>query len=137
MLYDMFTAHGYHAIFAVTANGVKKAIDGGFDKSKIDLGVPFYSRPTNKLGYWGDYKQFESSLDRFTNLIYFNDFDHSGSPMTAPQYINSVQMIADKTAFAVDAGLGGIMIWHMSCDLPYDNELSLFRAIYETKQAKK
>ena len=137
MLYDMFTAHGYHSIFAVTANGVKKAIDGGFDKSKIDLGVPFYSRPTNKLGYWGDYKQFESSLDRFTNLIYFNDFDHSGSPMTAPQYINSVQMIADKTAFAVDAGLGGIMIWHMSCDLPYDNELSLFRAIYETKQAKK
>lgn len=136
MLYDMFTAHGYHSIFAVTANGIKKAIDGGFDRSKIDLGVPFYSRPTNKLGYWGNYNQYEGSLDRFTNLIYFNDFDHSGNPMTAPQYINSAQMIADKTAFAVDAGLGGIMIWHMSCDLPYDNELSLFRAIYETKQLK-
>ena len=40
------------------------------------------------------------------------------------------------SAFAIDAGLGGIMIWHMNCDLPYDNELSLFRAIKDTKTDK-
>ena len=136
MLYDMFTAHGYHSIFPVTANGVRKAIAGGFAPEKIDLGVPFYSRPTNRLGYWGDYKQFDGSIDRFTNLMYYNGFDHSGNPMTAPQYINSVQMISDKTAFALDAGLGGIMVWHLSCDLPYDSEYSLFRAINDTKQMK-
>ncbi len=56
--------------------------------------------------------------------------------MTAPQYLNSAQMIADKTAFAIDAGLGGIMIWHMTCDLPYDNEFSLFKSINDTKTAK-
>ncbi len=136
MLYDMFTAHGYHSIFPVTANGIRKTIKGGFSAYKIDLGVPFYSRPTNKLGYWGNYNSFEGQLDRYTNLIRYNGFDHSGNPMTAPQYINSVQMISDKTAFAVDAGLGGIMVWHLSCDLPYDNELSLFRAINDTKIAK-
>ena len=56
--------------------------------------------------------------------------------MTAPQYINSVQMISDKTAFVADAGLGGIMIWHMTCDLPYNNKLSLFKAISDTKSEK-
>ncbi len=136
MLYDMFTAHGYHSIFPVTVNGINKMLKGGFKAEQLDLGVPFYSRPTNKLGYWGNYNQYGDKLDKYTNLIYFNDFDHSGNPMTAPQYINSVQMISDKTAFAIDAGLGGIMVWHMSCDLPYDNELSLFKAINDTKNAK-
>ena len=136
MLYDMFTAHNYHSIFSTTVNGIDKALKGGFDAKQIDLGVPFFSRPTNRHAYWGSYAQFEDSLDRYTNLIYYNDFDHDGNPMTAPQYINSVQMIADKTAFAIDAGLGGIMIWHMNCDLPYDNELSLFKAIKDTKTDK-
>lgn len=137
MLYDMFTAHGYHSIFSTTVNGISKTLKGGFTAEQIDLGVPFYSRPTNRLGYWGNYNQFDSGkLDKYTNLIYFNDFDHDGNPMTAPQYINSYQMIADKTAFAIDAGLGGIMIWHYSCDLPSDNELSLFGAITDTIAAK-
>lgn len=136
MLYDMFTAHGYHSIFSTTVNGVNKALKGGFTAEQIDLGVPFYSRPTNRLGYWGNYNQFGNKIDKYTNLIYFNDFDHDGNPMTAPQYINSYQMIADKTAFAIDAGLGGIMIWHYSCDLPSDNELSLFGAIRDTMTAK-
>lgn len=136
MLYDMFTAHGYHSIFPVTVNGINKMLKGGFDAKQLDLGVPFYSRPTNRLAYWGNYNQFEGKIDKYTNLIYFNDFDAEGKPMTAPQYINSVQMISDKTAFAVDCGLGGIMVWHMACDLPYSNELSLFKAINDTKAAK-
>lgn len=136
MLYDMFTAHGYHSIFPVTVNGINKMLKGGFDAKQLDLGVPFYSRPTNRLAYWGSYIQFEDKIDKYTNLIYFNDFDAEGKPMTAPQYINSVQMISDKTAFAVDCGLGGIMVWHMACDLNYSNELSLFKAINDTKSAK-
>lgn len=136
MLYDMFTAHGYHSIFSVTVNGIDKMLKGGFQAEQLDLGIPFYSRPTNKHGFWGSYNQFSDKLDRYTNLIYFNDFDHSGNPMTAPQYINSVQMVADKTAFAIDRGLGGIMVWHMSCDLPYDNDLSLFKSIDNTKAEK-
>lgn len=136
MLYDMFTAHGYHATFPVSVNGINKMLEGGFKAEQLDFGVPFYSRPTDRHAYWGDYSQYENKLDRFTNLFYYNGFDHDGAPMTAPQYLNSAQMIADKTAFAIDAGLGGIMIWHMTCDLPYDNEFSLFKSINDTKTAK-
>lgn len=135
MLYDMFTTHNYHSIFSTTVNGINKAIKGGFKPEQIDLGLPFYSRPTDRRAYWGNYNQFDIK-DKYTNLFYFNDFDHQGNPMTATQYLNSVQMISDKTAFAIDAGLGGVMIWHMNCDLPYDNEFSLFKAITDTKALK-
>ena len=135
MLYDMFTAHNYHSIFSTTVNGINKALNYGFKAEQLDLGVPFYSRPTDRRGYWGNYNQFDVK-DKYTNLYLFNDFDHDGNPMTAFQYLNSYQMICDKTAFALDADLGGLMIWHMSCDLPYDSEYSLFRAIQETKTAK-
>ena len=135
MLYDMFTSHNYHSIFSTTVNGINKTLKAGFKSEQIDLGLPFYSRPTDKRAYWGSYNQFDIR-DKFTNLYLFNDFDHEGNPMTAAQYVNSYQMIADKTAFALDANLGGVMIWHLSCDLPYENEFSLFRAINETKTAK-
>lgn len=135
MLYDMFTTHNYHAIFSTTVNGVRKAVKGGFKPEQIDLGLPFYSRPTDKKAYWGNYNQYDVN-DKYTNLYLFNDFDHEGNPMTAPQYVNSYQMVSDKTAFAIDAGLGGLMVWHYSCDLPYDNQYSLFRAISETKELK-
>lgn len=35
---------------------------------------------------------------------------------------------------AVDNGIGGMMVWHYACDLPEDNEKSLFNAIYGVKQ---
>ena len=136
MVYDDFDSHGYHATFTSVLNNVEKAIDKGFSPSQIDIGVPFYSRPLDGHAYWGSYSQFAEQLGRFDNIAYYNGFDHQGKPMASPQYFNSYQTIADKTAFAIDAGLGGIMIWHMSCDLNYENELSLFRAINQTKQEK-
>ena len=52
--------------------------------------------------------------------------DTSGNIATS---FNSVQMIKDKTAFANDYGLGGVMVWHYTCDVPYEDDLSLFKAI--------
>lgn len=136
MLYDGFDGHGYHSTFPYTANGVQQLLDTGMPKSKIDIGVPFYSRPTNEIAFWGNYTDYPEQIGRYNNLVYDNTLDHSVLPLTAPQYFNSPQMIADKTAFAIDAGLGGIMIWHMTCDMPYDSESSLTRAINETKAEK-
>lgn len=136
MLYDAFDSHGYHAAFPSTANGVYDMLKNGFNPQQIDIGVPFYSRPVNRLAFWGSYGQFADKAGMYKNTVDFEDFDHSGQPMTAAQYINSYQMIADKAAFAIDAGIGGIMIWHYTCDISYDNENSLFRSLYETKQAK-
>lgn len=136
MLYDGFDSHGYQATFPYAVEGVEKLLSRGFKKEQIDLGVPFYSRPINGHEYWGGYADFVDQIGKYNNLVPYNGFDHSNLPMTAPQYFNSYQMIADKTAFAVDANIGGMMIWHMTCDTPYNHQYSLFRAIQETKDAK-
>ena len=50
-------------------------------------------------------------------------------------YYNGRQMIYDKTAYAVDAGLGGIMIWHFGTDSS-DPELSLTNTIAKAIAAR-
>ena len=45
-------------------------------------------------------------------------------------------MIYDKTAYAMDAGMGGIMMWHYNCDLPYTDDLSLLRAVNTAVEAR-
>ena len=48
---------------------------------------------------------------------------------TPDRYYNGWQMVYDKTAYAIDVGLGGVMVWHYGYDLPSADELSLFGAI--------
>lgn len=136
MLYDHFDKHGYHSSFADTMRDINKLTSIGFDRKQIDIGVPFYSRPINGYAFWGDYSEYHKQLGKYNNLVNDNRYDHGNMPLNSPQYFNSYQMIADKTAFAIDAGLGGMMIWHMTCDVSFDNELSLTRAMFETKNAK-
>lgn len=136
MAYDIFDTHGYHSPFPGTANGVERLMSAGFRREQIDVGVPFYSRPVNAIEYWGSYPRYADRVGRYNNLIYDNTFDDAGAPLTAPQYFNSRQMIADKTAFALDAGVGGMMVWHMTYDVPYSHRFSLFRAIQDTLREK-
>lgn len=136
MLYDGFDTHGYHSTIPYTIDGTQKLLSVGFSKEQIDIGVPFYSRPINAIEFWGNYTDHYEEMGRFNNLVYDNTFDHSGEPLVSPQYFNSVQIISDKAAFAIDAGLGGMMIWHATADLPFDNESSLFKSISDTVDSK-
>ena len=43
-------------------------------------------------------------------------------------YYNGRQMIYDKTSYAIDCGLGGVMIWHFGTD-SFDPDLSLINEI--------
>lgn len=45
-------------------------------------------------------------------------------------------MIADKTAYAISLGIGGLMIFHMDCDLPMDHPNSLTLAIEKTLEQR-
>ena len=141
MTYDMFDSHGYHAAFnSCVMRDVNTLLNKGVAKEKIVLGLPFYSRPLNKSGYWGDYATFYNGgyiQNKFTNVVYsFHTTEMSGVEINDAQYLNGVQMIADKTAFSIDAHLAGVMIWHYHCDIEYDNDMSLFRAINSTINAK-
>lgn len=130
MAYDMFDKDGNHSAFS-TVGGVL-ALDfmqkRKYDISKTDLGLPFYSRPIDKDAVWLDYASAYKVLGKFKNYDE-TDISVENKPYSIKRYYNSYQMIFDKTAYAYDFGAGGVMIWHYSCDVPFETGFSLFEAI--------
>lgn len=126
MSYDLWDKNGNHATVDIAEDDIKLFEKKGYDKAKLDLGVPFYARPTTKDAYWYDYKYYCNDLDE--NGLY-NDAE-TGLTFS----FNTYDVIKEKTEIAFENGLGGMMIWHYSCDSPADNEMSLFNAIDSVKQ---
>lgn len=126
MSYDLWDKDGNHATTDIAKDDIKAFEKKGYDKAKLDLGVPFYARPTTKDAYWYDYKGYYDKIDE--NGLY-ND------PETNLTFsFNTYDVIKEKTEYALENGVGGMMIWHYSCDVPADNEKSLFTAIDSAKQ---
>lgn len=138
MAYDLFDEYGDHSTFYKTAYDIIDKIAGhGLDLSKVNLGVPFYSRPVNHDEFWGNYKDVAQELSPWENS-YIQDYTdiHGNSQKAVSNYYNGRQMIYDKTCFAIDSGLGGIMIWHIACD-SQDPELSLLYQIERAVNSRK
>lgn len=132
MAYDDMSVFNSHAEFASSGGvlAIKDFEKRGFDLTKCDLGLPFYGRTHNGDEAWPSYANIAPDLENnpFKNTIpksYLTGVT-DGSIVTS---FNGVQMIRDKTAFANDYGLGGVMVWHFTCDVPYEDDLSLFKAI--------
>ncbi|MDE7124230.1 MAG: glycoside hydrolase family 18 protein [Eubacterium sp.] len=126
MSYDLWDDNGNHATVGIAEDDIKKFVKKGYDKAKLDLGVPFYARPTTGEAYWYDYKYYCDSLDE--NGLY-ND-TQTGLTFS----FNTYDIIKEKTEIALENGMGGMMVWHYSCDTAADNEKSLFDAIDSAKQ---
>ncbi len=125
MLYDIFDkADGKHSSYELSKSLIIHFTSRGIDKDKLDFGLPFYSRPTDKAGYWYEYATYADRLDE--NGWYYDD------ELGKDFWFNTPDVIARKTKYALDRGLGGVMIWNYSCDLPSSDEKSLLRAIGET-----
>lgn len=131
MAYDLFDDRGYHSTFyRACYQIVENCRKNGADMSKVHLGVPYYSRPVDGGQFWGNYKVVSSTLPP-SNLYTFDEpyTTLDGGTGNAANYFNDRQMIYDKTSYAIDLGLGGIMIWHMACDDTSDLGRSLTGAI--------
>ena len=99
------------------------------------MGLPFYSRPIDKAGYWGVYADVSQQLGVWGNSIVEDVNTGEGEIYQQKCYYNGRQMIYDKTCYAIDTGVGGVMIWHYSCDTT-DSELSLYGAISEAVNSR-
>ena len=130
MTYDGFDERGNHASFyEMCADAIYQLKSKGVDMSKVHLGLPFYSRPADCAAYWGVYAHASKNLGVWGNSI-IEEINVDGKVYQQTCYYNGRQMIYDKTCYALDVGLGGVMIWHFSCDTT-DSELSLYGAIGE------
>lgn len=136
MTYDGFDDRGNHASFyEMCANAMFELQNKGIDMSKVHLGLPFYSRPADAAAYWGVYAQAAKKLGVWNNSI-VEEINIDGKVYQQTCYYNCRQMIYDKTCYALDIGLGGVMIWHYSCDTT-DSELSLYGAINQAISSRR
>ena len=118
MSYDLFDENGNHSSFISGAvQPVEFFLDKGFTPQQINLGLPFYARPYDGGGIWINYDDANyTPSDRFQN--YSNGMWFSGTQMTY-----------DKTAYAIEKNLGGMMIFTATEDISYSEETSLLKSI--------
>ena len=118
MSYDLFDENGNHSSFISGAvQPVEFFLDKGFAPQQINLGLPFYARPYDGGGIWINYDDPNyTPADRFQN--YSNGMWFSGTQMTY-----------DKTAYAIEKDLGGMMIFTATEDISYSEDNSLLKAI--------
>lgn len=137
MAYDSFDDRGNHSTFYKSCYTILKDLDKkGVDLSKVNLGLPFYSRPVNGDSFWGSYNNVAETLSPYENTVTeaYIDLDGVAHPALA-NYYNGRQMIYDKTRYAIDCGAGGVMIWHFGCDSA-DKDLSLIMQIAAAKSGQ-
>ena len=121
MLYDMLDKEGRHSTYKDAVTALQKTGLHGVPLDKINMGLPFYARPTDLSGYWYGYNGYYEKLDE-------NGWYHCDE-INKDFWFNTPSVIEQKTDFAIKNGYGGVMIWHYSCDLPSSHENSLLRAI--------
>ena len=121
MVYDFNDEEGKHATYEETVKLVNTVGLHGIPQEKVNVGLPFYSRPTDMSGYWYGYNGYYEKIDE-NGWYHCNDTDKDF-------WFNTPEVIEQKTEYAINNGFGGVMIWHYNCDLPSTHEDSLLKAI--------
>lgn len=139
MAYDAFNSSGYHAPYKVIADNLSTLDSKGYDRKKINMGLPLYGRPTDRSGAWFLYsKLFDnlgSQMTRFTNILYnvpLSIANTGAGPGYKNVYFNGPAMIADKTTYCMSKDLGGVMLWHLTQDTDISSPVSLVRSISDS-----
>jgi len=109
---------GMHSTYDQAVQDMNYFVAGGFARTNLYLGVPFYGREiannNNEFTYAEIMQQYHPAPDQDeVNGIYFNGID----------------TIQKKTCYALTNGFGGIMIWELGQDTA-DNS-SLLRTVYQ------
>ncbi len=121
MSYDFVDKEGRHATYEGTVNLARNVGIHGLPQEKVNIGLAFYSRPTDMSTYWYGYNGCYEGIDE--NGWYH--CENTGKDF----WFNTPVDIEKKTEYAIDKGYGGVMIWHYNCDLPSTHEDSLLRAV--------
>ena len=131
MIYDTYGTEeeGYpHAPMSVMEASLAGYAAAGVPNSKIIVGVPFYggnkwATPVATQSYSTLYAMSGKSLTASTNSFGGYAF-------------NGVDLLKEKTRYVLDNGYAGVVAWELSQDIPYDNPLSLLRAIRSEASAE-
>ncbi len=124
MSYDNVDAQGKHSTYEDTVAQLEQLGLKGLPVHKVNVGIPFYSRPTDLSDYWYGYSGCYEKITE-DGWYHCDDTDKDF-------WFNTPEVVAQKTDYCISNGFGGVMIWHYNCDLPSTHGDSLLRAIGET-----
>ncbi len=124
MTYDYIDEQGRHATYEDTLEQLQQLGLRGMPLYKVNVGIPFYSRPTDMSAYWYSYNGCYEKMTE-DGWYHCDDTDKDF-------WFNTPAVVAQKTDYCIRNGFGGVMIWHYNCDLPSSHEDSLLRSIGET-----
>lgn len=110
MLYDVYDEDGKHSTVQKSEDLMRIFYKFLIPREKIDFGLPSYARPSDRDAYWYAYREYFDKLDE-NGWFYDENIDKKF-------WFNRPEDIAEKTQFALDEGLGGVMFWSYACDLP-------------------
>lgn len=123
MTYDFLDSEGRHATYEGTVELIEKIGLRGMPIEKVNVGIPFYSRPTDMSTYWYGYDGCYGKIDE-------NGWYHCDE-INKDFWFNTPDVVKQKTEYCINNGFGGVMIWHYNCDLPSTHADSLLRAVGE------
>ena len=169
MGYDRFDPDGNNASFRSGAYlPMRYFVNLGFEPSQLIAGMPVYGRPDNEtvafpingLGIWTDYchngGQVTSSPSEYDdnnvlikegsaytywdNVQYLQYTENNVTYNNMKVYVTGGAMAADKTAYAIEQGFAGVMLFRNLEDFPMDDpgadgdgmSRSIVKAIGET-----
>lgn len=154
MAYDRFDIKdGNHSSFRSGAySSMRYFVNIGFKPSQLVLGIPLYGRPTSWDTVWtnygyGDTVYSTQGKDPYTywdniQWLYYDGTNLDESIKYDNEFmqvwVNGAALIADKTAYVIEQGFAGVMLWRESTDYAWDAvdgngmPLSALRSIYDT-----
>lgn len=154
MAYDRFDiVDGNHSSFRSGAySSMRYFVNIGFKPSQLVLGIPLYGRPTSWDTVWtnygyGDTVYSTQGKDPYTywdniQWLYYDGTNLDGSIKYDNEFmqvwVNGAALVADKTAYVIEQGFAGMMIWRESTDYDWNATdengmpLSALRSIYDT-----
>lgn len=154
MAYDRFDiVDGNHSSFRSGAySSMRYFVNIGFKPSQLVLGLPAYGRPDGWQSIWTNYdygapvsatQDFSTPYTYWDNIqwLYYTGTDLDGGTYDnalLKSWVNGAALVADKTAYVIEQGFAGMMIWRESTDYDWNvtdengMPLSVLRAIYDT-----
>ncbi len=120
MAYDGNDEDGYQSSLQQAQEGLQEFIDNGADISKINIGIATYGRPVDLASYWATWRDLDEA--NYWDNKYYNVHDldqvYEGT-------FCSPALAGDKTAYALFAGCGGVMVFRVGCDKTMDDPNSV------------
>ncbi len=120
MAYDGNDEDGYQSSLQQAQEGIQAFIDNGADISKINIGIAAYGRPVDLAPYWATWRDLDEA--NYWDNKYYNVHDldqvYEGT-------FCSPALAGDKTAYALFAGCGGVMVFRVGCDKTMDDPNSV------------